>query len=108
MLTFSTARTTSCDPVTVCIHVYLCLQETKLQEAHVSDMIEQVGLQDWHVTFNCSTAKKGYSGTATLCRSVAEANGLLCFDTAHMLCMQACTLIDMQIQGWPQTMQCGC
>jgi hypothetical protein len=34
----------------------------------VADVVEQVGLQAWHVTFNCSTAKKGYSGTATLCR----------------------------------------
>lgn len=46
----------------------VCLQETKLQESHVADVVQQVGLQDWHVTFNCSTGKKGYSGTATLCR----------------------------------------
>jgi exonuclease III len=44
------------------------LQETKLQESHVEEVVKQVGLQGWHVTFNCSTAKKGYSGTATLCR----------------------------------------
>lgn len=36
----------------------------------MADVVQQVGLQDWHVTFNCSTAKKGYSGTATLCRWV--------------------------------------
>jgi exonuclease III len=53
--------------------VWRCLlQETKLQESHVADVVQQVGLQDWHVTFNCSTAKKGYSGTATLCRWVGK------------------------------------
>ena len=31
-------------------------------------IVQEPGLTDWHVTFNCSTAKKGYSGTATLCR----------------------------------------
>lgn len=36
----------------------------------MADVVQLVGLQDWHVTFNCSTAKKGYSGTATLCRWV--------------------------------------
>lgn len=44
------------------------LQEHKLQEVHVEDVVQQVGLEGWHLTFNCSTAKKGYSGTATLCR----------------------------------------
>ncbi|WIA12732.1 hypothetical protein OEZ85_006370 [Tetradesmus obliquus] len=46
----------------------VCLQETKLQERDVEKIVQEAGLTDWHVTFNCSTAKKGYSGTATLCR----------------------------------------
>lgn len=51
-----------------CAYCAAVVQETKLQESHVEEVIKQVGLQGWHVTFNCSTAKKGYSGTATLCR----------------------------------------
>lgn len=60
----------SCLLLPLMLSVLLCcvLQETKLQESHVEEVIKQVGLQGWHVTFNCSTAKKGYSGTATLCR----------------------------------------
>eukprot|EP00878_Enallax_costatus_P035708 GHUV01039909.1.p1 GENE.GHUV01039909.1~~GHUV01039909.1.p1 ORF type:complete len:259 (+),score=66.25 GHUV01039909.1:72-848(+) len=46
----------------------LCLQEHKLQASHVEEVVKAAGLEDWHVTFNCSTAKKGYSGTATLSR----------------------------------------
>ncbi|KAF6251643.1 Endonuclease/exonuclease/phosphatase [Scenedesmus sp. NREL 46B-D3] len=46
----------------------VCLQETKLQVGDVEKIVKEAGLTDWHVTFNCSTAKKGYSGTATLCR----------------------------------------
>jgi exonuclease III len=49
------------------------VQEHKLQEVHVADVVQQVGLEGWHITFNCSTAKKGYSGTATLCRWVGRA-----------------------------------
>ena len=44
----------------------LCLQETKLQESHIDDLnfrgiLEEVGYKDY---WSCSTAKKGYSGTA--------------------------------------------
>eukprot|EP00879_Flechtneria_rotunda_P028821 GHRR01031051.1.p1 GENE.GHRR01031051.1~~GHRR01031051.1.p1 ORF type:complete len:369 (+),score=113.21 GHRR01031051.1:241-1347(+) len=46
----------------------ICLQEHKLQADHVEATVLAAGLSDWHVTFNCSIAKKGYSGTATLCR----------------------------------------
>lgn len=53
----------------------LCLQEHKLQANHVEDVVKAAGLENWHVTFNCSTAKKGYSGTATLCRCVVLVDG---------------------------------
>lgn len=46
----------------------ICLQETKLQCAHIEDMAAAAGLQDWTIVWNCATAKKGYAGTATLCR----------------------------------------
>lgn len=49
----------------------LLLQEHKLQETHIDKVIADAGLQGWHVTFNCSTAKKGYAGVATLCRRAA-------------------------------------
>jgi hypothetical protein len=39
-----------------------------VQVGDVEKIVKETGLTDWHVTFNCSTAKKGYSGTATLCR----------------------------------------
>ena len=46
----------------------LCLQETKLQEMHLDDAklrIRSTILQpDYHAYYSCSTAKKGYSGTA--------------------------------------------
>lgn len=47
----------------------LCLQETKLQEQHCEGVEAALGLGDaWHVTWNCSIAAKGYSGTAILSR----------------------------------------
>lgn len=58
-------HTYSTTPQTTVSHT---VQETKLQESHVDEVVSQLGLEGWHVTFNCSTAKKGYSGTATLCR----------------------------------------
>jgi len=46
----------------------LCLQETKLQEMHLDDkklQIRDTVLQpDYDAYYSCSTAKKGYSGTA--------------------------------------------
>jgi hypothetical protein len=45
-----------------------CVLCAVLQEGDVEKIVKETGLTDWHVTFNCSTAKKGYSGTATLCR----------------------------------------
>lgn len=117
ILTYNIVLATSCDHVTVYTHLYPFLQETKLQEAHVSDMIEQVGLHDWHVTFNCSTAKKGYSGTATLCRSVAQVNAMqwvasnqLTCNTVYMCCAcmhaahkQTCALSAAHHATWLAT-----
>jgi exonuclease III len=55
-----------------CCALCLCAapgaQEHKLQEAHVQEVVRQVGLEGWHTAFNCSVAKKGYSGTATFTR----------------------------------------
>lgn len=51
----------------------LCIQEHKLQEKHVEELEEQVlGTMDgWGVSWSCSTAKAGYSGTAILYRKDA-------------------------------------
>lgn len=50
----------------------LCLQETKLQEQHVTDpklkIRETMGLEGYDDYWTCSTAKKGYSGTAVFVR----------------------------------------
>lgn len=51
----------------------LCLQETKLQESHVTDVKlkirETLGIMDDYDDYwSCSTAKKGYSGTAVFVR----------------------------------------
>jgi exodeoxyribonuclease III len=50
----------------------LCLQETKLQESHVTDpklkIRETMALTDYDAYWSCSTAKKGYSGTAVFVR----------------------------------------
>lgn len=46
----------------------LCLQEVKLQTSHIDEELHKlVGLDSsWHAFWNCSTEKKGYSGTAVL------------------------------------------
>lgn len=44
----------------------VCLQETKLQDKAVEQMEALMGLKGWHHAWNCSTAKKGYSGTAII------------------------------------------
>ena len=46
----------------------LCLQETKLQDKGVEEIEERTGLKGWHHAWNCSTARKGYSGTAIISR----------------------------------------
>ena len=46
----------------------MCLQETKLQDSHVAQAIQDLGMGGWAAAFNCSQAKKGYSGTAIFCR----------------------------------------
>lgn len=46
------------------------MQETKLQEKHVEDAQEEVGLPDWSHAWNCSTVLKGYSGTDIISRCV--------------------------------------
>ena len=55
----------------------LCLQETKLQEVHLEDaklgnigstLLQEEGYESY---FACSTAKKGYSGTAVFVRKRA-------------------------------------
>lgn len=44
----------------------VCLQETKMQDKAIEQMEALVGLTGWHHAWNCSTAKKGYSGTAII------------------------------------------
>ncbi len=44
----------------------VCLQETKMQDKAIEQMEALVGLPGWHCAWNCSTAKKGYSGTAII------------------------------------------
>ncbi|KFM27553.1 Apurinic endonuclease-redox protein [Auxenochlorella protothecoides] len=48
----------------------LCLQEIKLQTSHCDEELHNLLALDpeWQITWNCSTAKKGYSGTAILTR----------------------------------------
>lgn len=49
----------------------LCLQETKLQEDHVDDpklKIPKLEEEGYQAYYSCSTAKKGYSGTAVFVR----------------------------------------
>ncbi len=46
----------------------ICLQETKLQDAHVAASEAATGLAGWHHHWHCSTAVKGYSGTAIITR----------------------------------------
>ncbi len=44
------------------------MQETKLQEQHVADAQQELGLDGWSHHWNCSTIMKGYSGTAIISR----------------------------------------
>jgi exodeoxyribonuclease-3 len=45
----------------------LCLQETKLQRSHVEEVSSAlVGENAHQICFSCSTARKGYSGVATM------------------------------------------
>ena len=46
----------------------VCLQETKLQDKGTEEMQLRMGLPGWHFAWNCSTARKGYSGTAIISR----------------------------------------
>jgi len=46
----------------------ICLQETKLQDVHVDASQAVTGLDGWHHHWHCSTAVKGYSGTAIISR----------------------------------------
>ncbi|GAB4821207.1 hypothetical protein N2152v2_008253 [Parachlorella kessleri] len=47
----------------------VCLQEIKLQEGkHCEEALPRLGLEGWHCYWNCSTARKGYSGTALISR----------------------------------------
>lgn len=55
----------------------LCLQETKLQEDHVEDLIQMI--PGYRSYWSCSTVKKGYSGTAVFIREAA-ASGLPTFE----------------------------
>lgn len=51
----------------------LCLQETKLQENHIEDLMQMI--PGYRSYWSCSTVKKGYSGTAVFIRE-ATATGL--------------------------------
>jgi exodeoxyribonuclease III len=46
----------------------ICVQEIKLSEAHISQVLSVMNMPGWHATWNCCTAKAGYSGTATFSR----------------------------------------
>lgn len=63
----------------------LCLQETKLQEIHLADpklnlrgLLEVNGYDEY---WSCSTAKKGYSGTAVFVKRRANHKGISCNET---------------------------
>ncbi|KAK9816723.1 hypothetical protein WJX72_004249 [[Myrmecia] bisecta] len=47
----------------------LCLQETKLQDKGLEIIEAKLGLEGWHCHWNCSSGRKGYSGTAILTRT---------------------------------------
>lgn len=48
----------------------LCLQEIKLQESHLDDpKVELPVVKGYEAHYSCSTAKKGYSGTAVFIRN---------------------------------------
>jgi len=44
----------------------LCLQETKLQQSHVEEVSSALVGENAQICFSCSTARKGYSGVATM------------------------------------------
>ncbi len=48
----------------------VCLQETKLKASDVEacEAVLRPTLPGWHMHWNCSVAKKGYSGVALLSR----------------------------------------
>lgn len=46
----------------------LCLQETKLQESHVDELQLLSLIPGYDAYYSCSTARKGYSGTAAFVR----------------------------------------
>jgi len=55
----------------------LCLQETKLQEQHLDDpklKIREILADDYDGYWTCSTAKKGYAGTAVFVRKQHTSN----------------------------------
>lgn len=52
----------------------LCLQETKLQESHVSELTDM--LPGYVSHWACSTTKKGYSGVALFVKSGAEVSSV--------------------------------
>ena len=53
----------------------LCLQETKLQESHLDDpKVTLPVVKGYDAHYSCSTAKKGYSGTAVFIRKRGGAN----------------------------------
>lgn len=51
----------------------LVLQETKLQDKATAGIQAKLGLPDWHIYWNCSQARKGYSGVALFSRYVCTA-----------------------------------
>lgn len=74
----------------------LCLQEIKLQEGpQCEEVWKKMQLTGWHVTWNCSKAKKGYSGTAVISKLVCMFSFI--FYTLPMLCLQqACSSFACQ------------
>jgi len=48
----------------------VCLQETKLRRSELTAATHQLASADgWDCFFSCSTSSRGYSGTATFCRT---------------------------------------
>eukprot|EP00775_Hariotina_reticulata_P012593 gene12594-12725_t len=46
----------------------VCIQEHKLQDNHIQDVLVAAGLEGWEAVWSHAT-KKGYSGTAILCKT---------------------------------------
>lgn len=63
----------------------LCLQETKLQEIHVNEvrkeLCEKLGIDEEDSAWNCSRARKGYSGTALI--NLNKDNRILSKNSIH-------------------------